>query len=167
MDVQDGTFAAGHFGLHVFGGSASYQNVNVSGAVPADLVTSSVVNEVFRKSVYTANQVNGEPVTVRDANEASDQKWTFVPTGDEAGSYSIRTASGQALDLNTGQNVIQLYSYLGFNNQRWIIQKNMDGSAAILSVHNHLALAVSEDGLGLTLAAMQAGADAQKWYLDF
>ncbi|WP_342447495.1 GH32 C-terminal domain-containing protein [Paenibacillus ihuae] len=167
MDVHDGTFAAGHFGLHVFGGSASYQNVNVSGAVPASLMTSSVVNEVFRKSVYAANQVNGEPVTVSDTHEASDQKWTFVPTGDEAGSYSIRTASGQALDLNTERNVIQLYSYLGYNNQRWIIQKNMDGSAVILSVHNHLALAVSEDGLSLTLAAIQPGADAQKWYLDF
>ncbi|CAH1212628.1 hypothetical protein PAECIP111892_03788 [Paenibacillus auburnensis] len=167
MDVQDGTFAAGHFGLHVFGGAASFQNVNISGAVPANLITSSVVNEGFRKALYTANQVNGEPVTVSDTHEATDQKWTFVPTGDEAGSYSIRTASGQALDLNTERNVIQLYSYLGYNNQRWIIQKNMDGSAAILSVHNHLALAVSEDGLSLTLAAVQPGADAQKWSLDF
>lgn len=167
IDVKDGTFAAGHFGLHVFGGAASYQNVNVSGAAPADLMTSSVVNEALRKSVYAASPVNGEAVTVRDAAEASDQEWTFVPTGDEAGSYSIRTTSGQALDLNTEQNVIQLYSYLGYDNQRWLIRKNEDGSAAILSVHNHQALAVSADGLKLTLETPEAGAAAQKWHLKF
>lgn len=167
MDVRDGTFADGHFGLHVFGGTASYQNVNVSGAVPAKLEASSLVNEAARKSLYTGSQVNGEPVTVKAADAASDQKWIFVPTGDEAGSYSIRTASGQALDLNTGQNVIQLYSYLGYNNQRWIIQKNEDGSAAILSVHNHLALTVSADGLSVSLAAPQADAADQKWQLGF
>ncbi|WP_347231137.1 GH32 C-terminal domain-containing protein [Paenibacillus sp. DMB5] len=167
MDVQDGTFAEGHFGLHVFGGTASYQNVNVSEAVPAKLQASSLVNEASRKSLYTDSLTNGEPVTVKAADEASDQKWIFVPTGDEAGSYSIRTASGQALDLNTGQNVIQLYSYLGYNNQRWILQRNEDGSVAILSVHNHLALTVSADGSVVSLAAPQAGAADQKWQLGF
>ncbi|WP_342562922.1 GH32 C-terminal domain-containing protein [Paenibacillus sp. FSL R7-0345] len=167
MDVQDGTFAEGHFGLHVFGGTASYQNVNVSGAVPAKLEASSLVNEASRKSLYTGSLTNGEPVTVKAAGAASDQKWIFVPTGDEAGSYSIRTASGQALDLNTGQNVIQLYSYLGYDNQRWIIRRNEDGSAAILSLHNHLALTVSADGSGVSLAAPQAGAAGQKWKLSF
>jgi levanbiose-producing levanase len=165
MDVRDGTFAAGHFGLHVFGGSASYQNVIVSGAAPANLMTSSVVNEAARKSIYTANPVNGEPVTVRDANEASDQQWVFVPTGDEAGSFSMRTASGQALDLDTGHNTIQLYTYLGYDNQRWIISRNGDGSAAILSVHSHQALAVSEDGMSLTLEPHQVGETRQQWHI--
>ncbi|MRN52165.1 GH32 C-terminal domain-containing protein [Paenibacillus monticola] len=167
MDVRDGTFTAGHFGLHVFGGSASYQNVNVSGAAPANLMTSSVVNEAARKSLYTANPADGEPVTVRDAEEASDQEWTFVPTGDEAGSFSIRTVSGQTLDLDTGNNKIQLYTYLGYNNQRWIISKNEDGSAVILSAHNHMAMAVSEDGKSLTLEPPQIGETRQQWHIMF
>lgn len=167
IDLKDGTFAAGHFGLHVFGGAVSYQNVHVNGAAAENLMTSSLVNETFRKSIYTANPVKGEAVTVRDANEISDQKWIFVPTGDDADSYSIRTASGQALDLNTEHNSIQLYAYLGYNNQRWIIHKNGDGSAAILSVHNQLALAVSEDGSKLTLEAPQTGEARQKWHIKF
>jgi len=109
IDLQDGTFAEGHFGLNVFGGYASYQNVNVSGEAAANLTTSSLVNAELQKSIYTANLANGEAVTLKDANVVSDQKWVFVPTGDEDDSYSIRTTAGQALDLDTGQNKIQLY----------------------------------------------------------
>lgn len=167
MDLQDGTFASGHFGLHVFGGAVSYQNVNISSAAPADLPTTTLVNEALQRSIYTANSVNGEAVTVQEANEASDQRWVFVPTGDEAGSFSIRTASGQSLDLDTGQNQIQLYTYLGYNNQRWILSRNEDGSAAILSVHNHMALAVSEDGLSLTLESPQVNEIRQQWLITF
>ncbi|UQZ33359.1 beta-fructosidase [Paenibacillus sp. PK3_47] len=167
MDLQDGTFASGYFGLHVFGGTVSYQNVNVSGAAPAELQTTALVNKASNKSVYSARQVNGEAVTVREANEASDQRWVLVPTGDEAGSFSIRTASGQALDLDTGQNKIQLYTYLGYNNQRWIISRNEDGSAAILSAHHQMALAVTEDGTGLTLEPPRTGESRQQWHFVF
>ncbi|MNY45827.1 Ricin-type beta-trefoil lectin domain protein [compost metagenome] len=103
---------------------------------------------------------------MRNANEATDQKWVFVPTGDEAGSYSIRTTAGQALDLDTGQNRIQLYSYLGYNNQRWIIRKNEDGSAAIISAHQHLALAISGDGSKLTLEEYRTDEMRQKWRIN-
>lgn len=151
MDLKDGTFAEGHFGLHVFGGSVSYQNVNVTGGKPTKLRVSSLVNVAFQKSIYTARLANGEAVSVQDANEASDQKWVFVPTGDDAGSYSIRTTSGQALDLDAEHNKIQLYSYLGYNNQRWIVHKNRDGSVVIISVYHNRALTISEDGSKLTL----------------
>ncbi|MHB0863039.1 GH32 C-terminal domain-containing protein [Paenibacillus sp. SEL3] len=151
MDLKDGTFAEGHFGLHVFGGSVSYQNVNVTGGKPAKLRVSSLVNVAFQKSIYTARLANGEAVSVQDANEAADQKWVFVPTGDDAGSYSIRTTSGQALDLDAEHNKIQLYSYLGYNNQRWIVHKNRDGSVVIISVYHNRALTISEDGSKLTL----------------
>ncbi|MGN7764337.1 GH32 C-terminal domain-containing protein [Paenibacillus sp. 22594] len=166
MDLKDGTFAEGHFGLHVFGGYASYQNVNMTGGEPANLMISSLVNAAFQKSIYTANLVNGEAVNVQGANEASDQKWVFVPTGDEAGSYSIRTSSGQALDLDTEHNTLQLYPYLGYNNQRWIVNKNEDGSVAILSVRHNMALAISEDGSKLTLEDFQTDKMRQKWKLS-
>ncbi|MBT2287634.1 GH32 C-terminal domain-containing protein [Paenibacillus albidus] len=166
MDLKDGTFAEGHFGLHVFGGYASYQNVNVTRAEPAELMTSSLVNAAFQKSVYTDKLANGEAVNVRNADEAYDQKWVFVPTGDEAGSYSIRTTAGQALDLDTEQNKIQLYSYLGYNNQRWIVRKNEDGSVTILSVHHNRVLALSEDGSKLTLEAAQTDEMRNRWKID-
>lgn len=81
IDLQDGTFAEGRFGLHVFGGYVSYQNVNVSGETPANLTTSSLVNAKLQKSLYTANLANGEAVTLKDANDSTDQKWVIVPTG--------------------------------------------------------------------------------------
>lgn len=165
IDLQDGTFAEGRFGLHVFGGYASYQNVNVSGETPADLYTSSLVNAELQKSLYTANLANGEAVTLKAANEFTDQKWVFVPTGDDAGSYSIRTTAGQALDLDTGQNKIQLYPYLGYNNQRWIFHKNDDGTVSIISAHHKKALEVSADGSTLSLSELDPTLDRQKWVI--
>ncbi|TDL69219.1 DUF1080 domain-containing protein [Paenibacillus amylolyticus] len=165
IDIMDGTFAEGHFGLHVFGGSASYQNVNVSNSEPANLIKSSLVNATTQKSIYTVNLVNGEPVTLQDASAASVQKWIFVPTGDEVGSYSIRTTAGQTLDLDIGQNKLQLYHYLGYNNQRWVLHENKDGSVHITSVHHQKALEVSEDGTELLLSELDPSLDRQKWIL--
>ncbi|MFI2856245.1 GH32 C-terminal domain-containing protein [Paenibacillus sp. JSM ZJ436] len=165
IDLQDGTFAEGHFGLHVFGGHASYQNVNVSGEAPAHLTTTRLVNAGQQKSIYTANLANGEAVVLKEANAASDQKWILVPTGDDAGSYSIRTTAGQALDLDTGQNKLQLYHYLGYNNQRWILHKHDDGTVNIISVHHRKALGVSEDGTALLLNELDPALDRQRWIL--
>ncbi|GAA3334471.1 hypothetical protein GCM10020331_102550 [Ectobacillus funiculus] len=102
MDLRDGTFAEGHFGLNVFGGQASYQNVNVSNVSEANLAVTSFTNVATGKAIYTANSQNGEPVTAADADKAT--RWVLIPTGDEYGSYSIRTEGGKALDLDTGQN---------------------------------------------------------------
>lgn len=165
IDIMDGTFAEGHFGLNVFGGSASYQNVNVSNSEPVNITKSSLVNTATQKSIYTVNLVNGEPVTLQDASAASVQKWVFVPTGDEEGSYSIRTTAGQTLDLDIGQNKLQLYHYLGYNNQRWVLHENKDGSVHITSAHHQKALEVSEDGTELFLSELNPSLDRQKWIL--
>ncbi|MBD7967387.1 GH32 C-terminal domain-containing protein [Paenibacillus sp. Sa2BVA9] len=165
IDLMDGAFAEGHFGLNVFGGYASYQNVNVSGEEPANLMTSSLVNRVSKKSIYTANLANGEVVSLTDT-AADDQKWVFVPTGDEVGSYSIRTTAGQALDLDTGQNKIQLYHYLGYNNQRWLLHKNDDGTVNITSVYHQKALEVSEDDATLLLNDLDPTLVRQKWVIS-
>ncbi|MDT9717887.1 GH32 C-terminal domain-containing protein [Paenibacillus sp. ClWae2A] len=165
IDIMDGTFAEGHFGLHVFGGSASYQNVNVSNGEPANITKSSLVNVATQKSIYTVNLVDGEHVTLQDASATSVQKWVFVPTGDEAGSYSIRTTAGQTLDLDIGQNKLQLYHYLGYNNQRWVLHENKDGSVHITSAYHQKALEVSEDGTELFLSELNPSLDRQKWIL--
>lgn len=160
MDVQDGTFAEGHFGLNVFGGQASYQNVNVSNTSKANLVATSFTNIETGKAIYTAHSQNGEPVTAADADKATN--WILIPTGDEHGSYSIRTEGGKALDLDTGQNKIQLYNYLGYNNQRWIITKNDNGTVRITSVHNGKALEISGEGI-LTLNGLNPDLERQQW----
>lgn len=85
-----------------------------------------------------------------------------MPTGDDAASYSIRTTAGQALDLDTGQNKIQLYPYLGYNNQRWIFLKNDDGTVSIISAHHRKALEVSADGSTLSLSEFDPALDRQK-----
>lgn len=163
INLQDGTFAEGHFGLNVFGGQASYQNVNVSNLSSADLTVTSFTNKVLGKALYTAKSENGEPVTITDADKATE--WTLIPTGDEYGSYSIRTEGGKAVDLDTGQNKIQLYNYLGYNNQRWILTKNENGTVTITSVHNGRALEISEEGF-LTLNDSNPGLERQQWTLS-
>ncbi|MEH7481822.1 GH32 C-terminal domain-containing protein [Neobacillus drentensis] len=163
MDLQDGTFPEGHFGLNVFGGQAYYQNVNVSNMSESNLTVTSFTNMATGKAIYTANSQNGEPVTVADADNAIN--WTLIPTGDDYGSYSIRTEAGKAIDLDTGQNKIQLYNYLGYNNQRWIITKNDNGTARITSVHNGKALEISGEGI-LTLNDLNLNLERQQWTLS-
>ncbi|MFT8321622.1 MAG: GH32 C-terminal domain-containing protein [Bacillus sp. (in: firmicutes)] len=163
MDVQDGTFADGHFGLNVFGGQASYQNVMVSNKEEANLTVTSFTNKSAGKALYTAKSQNGEPVTIAEAALAT--KWVLIPTGDEYGSYSIRTQGGKALDLNTAENKIQLYNYLGYNNQRWNISKNDNGTVSITSVHHGKALEMAEDG-SLTLNDSEPSLDRQQWILS-
>ncbi|MBI0578649.1 GH32 C-terminal domain-containing protein [Neobacillus cucumis] len=162
IDLQDGTFAEGHFGLNVFGGQATYQNVNVSNLSEAKLTVTSFTNLSTGKAIYTAMSQNGEPVTVADTDKAT--KWILIPTGDEYGSYSIRTEGGKALDLDTGQNKIQLYTYLGYNNQRWIITKNDNGTVRITSVHNGRAIEISKEGI-LKLNDVNPDSERQQWTL--
>ncbi|MFX3634010.1 MAG: GH32 C-terminal domain-containing protein [Candidatus Pristimantibacillus sp.] len=163
IDIQDGTFAEGHFGVNVFGGQASYQNVLANNRQEASLTSAVFLNEATGKSLYAASGQNGEPVTIH-AGEGTN--WVLVPTGDEYGSYSIRAEGGKALDLNTGQNTIQLYHYLGYNNQRWIVERNTNGTATITSLHNGKALEVSADSTTLTLNDPIAGLDRQQWKMS-
>ncbi|GLX66230.1 hypothetical protein MU1_05740 [Paenibacillus glycanilyticus] len=163
IDVQDGTFPEGHFGVNVFGGQVSYQNVMAANREDAVLSSAILTNEANGKSLFVKGQQNGEPVSLQAEGVAT---WTFIPTGDEQGSYSIRTVGGKTLDLNTGQNTIQLYSYLGYNNQRWIVSPNANGTVTITSVHNGKALAVSEDGSAITLSDVQAGLAQQEWRMQ-
>lgn len=166
IDLNDGTFAEGHFGVNVFGGRASYQNVFVTGASEAQLDTVTIINAGSGKRLSAVLSQNGEAVTIGDADEAAFQSWVLVPTGDERGSYSIRTTGGKALDLNTGQNKLQLYTYLGYDNQRWTIAKNEDGTVTIANVNNGKVLEVSEDGTQLLLNELQPDSDRQKWRLQ-
>ncbi|MFD1956631.1 GH32 C-terminal domain-containing protein [Paenibacillus thailandensis] len=163
IDVMDGTFAEGHFGVNVFGGQAVYQNVQATDRQEAGLTSAVLSNEASGRSLYAAENQNGEPVTV---HRESLTAWVFVPTGDEHGSYSIRMEGGKALDLNTSENKIQLYDYLGYNNQRWVVKRNENGTATITSVHNGKALEVSEDGTALALNDPIAGLDRQQWSMS-
>ncbi|WP_223829538.1 GH32 C-terminal domain-containing protein [Paenibacillus arenilitoris] len=166
IDLNDGTFAEGHFGINVFGGRASYRNVYVKGASEAQLDTAAIINAGSDKRLSAALSQNGEAVTVGDEDEAAFQSWVLVPTGDEQGSYSIRTTEDEALDLDTGRNKLQLYTYLGYENQRWSIAENEDGTVTIANLNNGKVLEVSEDGTQLLLNEHQPDSDRQKWRLQ-
>jgi levanase len=163
IDIKDGTFEEGHFGVNVFGGQASYQHVNVSHITEANLTTTTFTNKATGQFIYTAKSENGEPVTV--AKSESPMNWTLIPTGDEYHSYSIRTEGGKALDYDTGQNKVQLYDYLGYLNQRWILTKNENGTVRILSVHNGKALEISGEGQ-LTLSEWKPDDQRQQWVVS-
>lgn len=163
MDIKDGTFADGHFGVNVFGGQASYQHVNVSHMTEAHLTTTSFTNKATGQIIFTAKSENGEPVTVATAE--TPMNWTLIPTGDEYNSYSIRTESGKALDYDTGQNKVQLYDYLGYQNQRWILTKNENGTVRMISAHNGKALEISGEGQ-LTLSDWEPDEQGQQWVVS-
>ncbi|MGG4479263.1 GH32 C-terminal domain-containing protein [Paenibacillus illinoisensis] len=168
MDVQDGTFAEGHFGVHTFGGSASFQHVNAYDIKKAALETVIIRSAELPVALQAMQSQAGEVVTAGNEKdgEASSYAWILVPTGDDSGSYSIRTVSGVSLDWDVGQNRIQLYPYLGYPNQRWNISKNDDGTVSITSVHNGSALRVSEDGTKLMMEDFHADDKYQKWTLE-
>lgn len=67
--------------------------------------------------------------------------------------------------MDTGQNRIQLYTYLGYNNQRWRVERQEDDTVTILSVHDGRAIAVRADGMGLEMNEPDAGSDRQRWRL--
>ncbi|MNU72397.1 Levanase precursor [compost metagenome] len=164
VDLKDGTFAEGQFGVNVFGGQAYYQNVMATHTSGAGLTKVHIKNENSGKSLQYENSINGAPVAVTDDDaNSTNQDWVFVPVGD--GTYSIRNIDDRALDLDTGQNRIQLYNYLGFDNQRWTKSENADGTVTILSAHNGKALEVSEDGTQLQLGEVVPGSSRQKWRL--
>jgi levanbiose-producing levanase len=165
IDLQDGTFAEGHFGVHVFGGSASFQNVNAIHTKTADLEQVMIRNAGRPVVIYAVPSKGGEVIKVADEAENASRsfKWVLVPTGDDSGSYSIRTLSGMSLDWDVGQNRIQLYSYLGYANQRWNISKNEDGTMRITCAHNGHALGVSESGSELVIGEPHQESEYQKW----
>jgi levanbiose-producing levanase len=165
IDLQDGTFAEGHFGVHVFGGSASFQNVNAIHTKTADLEQVMIRNAGRPVVIYAVPSEGGEVIKVADEAENASRsfKWVLIPTGDDSGSYSIRTLSGMSLDWDVGQNRIQLYSYLGYANQRWNISKNEDGTMRITSAHNGHALGVSESGSELVIGEPHQESEYQKW----
>lgn len=168
IDLRDGTFAEGHFGVNVFGGAAYYQNVNATHLRPADLRKTSFMSAATKKFLYAAKPQNGEPVTLGDPDSGAvaPQTWVLVPTGDEQGSYSIRTSEGKTLDYDTGQNKLQLYDYLGYDNQRWLVRENGDGTVTIVSMHLQKALEASKDGGQLFLSDLNLANEHQKWQVE-
>ncbi|WP_308737394.1 GH32 C-terminal domain-containing protein [Paenibacillus sp. PCH8] len=165
MNIQDGTFAEGHFGVHVFGGSASFQHVNATHRKQAELEQVIIRNAGRPVVIRAVPSEEGEGIKVAgEAENVSEGfQWVMVPTGDESGSYSIRTLNGMALDWDVGQNRIQLYSYLGYANQRWHIAKNEDGTMRITSAHNGDALGIAEDGSNLVMDELRQENEVQKW----
>ncbi|WP_228552277.1 GH32 C-terminal domain-containing protein [Gracilibacillus salitolerans] len=163
INIKDGTFAEGHFGLNVFGGRATYQNVKISNVTEADLMETSFINSHTGQTIYAATSNNGELVTVGKEDELTN--WTLIPTGDEHDSYSIRNEEGKTIDLDTGENKIQLYDYLGYDNQRWIIKENENATVSIISVFNSQAMEVTEEG-ELTLQEYDPSKLHQQWTLS-
>lgn len=101
---------------------------------------------------------------MKESTGTGNPLWVLVPTGEDD-TYSIRTPEGKALDVDTGQNRIQLYTYLGYNNQRWRVERQEDDTVTIRSVYDGRAIAVRADGSGLEMNEPDAGSDRQRWRL--
>ncbi|WP_172253723.1 GH32 C-terminal domain-containing protein [Saccharibacillus deserti] len=163
IDVQDGTFASGQFGLHAFGGQASFQNARITHASAAKLESFALINRESARVLAVSAPARGSAVDLRQAEKRGNPLWTAVPTGLADGSVSLRTPEGQALDLDTGRGTLQIYDYLGYDNQRWIIRKK-GGQTFLLNAANGLAL-TSGSGGGPSLSAYDPDNRAQQWKL--
>lgn len=163
VDLMDGTFAEGSFGLHVFGGQALFQNAYVRDISDANLMETQFVNAGIDKALHAESSRNGDLVTIQDPDGSIRQRWVLVPDG--KGMYSIRTKEGKALDLDTGQDRLQLYDYLGYDNQRWRLEDRGDGTVTIVSAHNDRVLEISEDGIKLQLGEPSPDQPRQSWRL--
>ncbi|MEJ8306355.1 GH32 C-terminal domain-containing protein [Saccharibacillus sacchari] len=164
IDVRDGTFAEGRFGLHAFGGQASFQQVRVKRDAPAKLDAYAMVSRESGLTLAAAGSARGSAVGLKSLDAPERPRWTLVPTGSGDGSFSLRTEQGQALDLDTGRGTLQLYDYLGYDNQRWLLRKQ--GSRTfVLNAANGLAL-TSASGGALTLTTYDPANAAQSWKLD-
>ncbi|WP_082210199.1 GH32 C-terminal domain-containing protein [Paenibacillus durus] len=161
IDVDDDTFRQGTFGVNVFGGDAYYQNVNVSDTIPADDTLYSFVNAGTGAALTADSQSSLAKLKALPQQETINQYWSYYPIKNNT--YTIRTGeSGKSLDWDTGANTIQLYAYLGYDNQRWLVHNNADGTITILSKFKpDKALEAREDGtVGLENAN---GSALQKW----
>ncbi|OWR30910.1 beta-fructosidase [Saccharibacillus sp. O23] len=163
IDVRDGTFAEGRFGLHAFGGRAAFQNVEVSRAKPAKLRSFPILNESSGRALAAAGKERGSVVGLTTIGSDAPL-WTAVPTGSPDCSFSLRTPEGSALDLDVGRSTIQLYDYLGYDNQRWLLRKDTRGTVKIVNVSGGLALTEAADG-SLKPEPVRQGNRAQQWKL--
>lgn len=121
------------------------------------------VNAGIDKALHAESSRNGDLVTIQDPDGSIRQRWVLVP--DRKGMYSIRTKEGKALDLDTGQDRLQLYDYLGYDNQRWRLEDRGDGTVTIVSAHNDRVLEISEDGIKLQLGEPSPDQPRQSWRL--
>ncbi|WP_025700237.1 GH32 C-terminal domain-containing protein, partial [Paenibacillus forsythiae] len=146
IDVEDDTYRQGAFGVNVFGGDAYYQNVNVTGATPTDESLYRFVNAGTGAALAVDSQSSLARLRALPLQESVNQYWSYYPVKNEA--YTIRAGeSGKSLDWDTGANTVQLYAYLGFDNQRWLVRDNADGTITILSKFKpDQALEAREDG---------------------
>lgn len=161
LDVQDGTFASGQVGLHAFGGRASFQNARLTRTSAAKLDRFALINRESALALAPSGAARGSAVGLQQSEPKTAPLWTAVPTGDAAGSVSLRTPAGQALDLDIGRGTLQLYDYLGYDNQRWIVRKK-GGQTFLLNAANGLALTSGSGGKPI-LTEYDPDNRAQQW----
>ncbi|WP_223067883.1 GH32 C-terminal domain-containing protein [Paenibacillus caui] len=165
IDLQNGTYNQGQFGLNVFDGTIYYQNVNVTGMTAVDSRVYRLANELGGLVLGAESQDNFSRVLVQQDTSAEEQRWVYFEV--EEGVYTIRNAiSGKSLDWDTGQNRIQLYPYLGYDNQRWKMIPHEDGTVSIVSKRDEsMALEAAGDGT-VFLQARDDSRASQRWKLQ-
>lgn len=157
IDINDVTFAKGYFGLNVFGGKASYQNVIATAAEPLQEKVYKIVNPSSGKVLEADNGTNGARVRIQTDSGADSQKWYVEEAAD--GTFTIRGAfSGKALDASGSDNGshLQIWRNFGFGNQRWTMPENEDGTIGIVAVN-------SGKGLDVDSGSTEAGTAVQLW----
>ncbi|MBW5449249.1 DUF1080 domain-containing protein [Cohnella sp. CFH 77786] len=165
IDVTDYTYRQGYFGLNVFGGKAYYQNVNVTNATPIDSKVYRFVNMSSSQVLGVDDQNNSTRVKVQQPDKKSiNQNWIYYKIADDV--YTIRSASSdKSLDWDMGQNIVQLYPYLNYDNQRWFLIEHEDGTVTIVSKSDP-GKALEAEADGTVKLADRNDHDNQRWRIE-
>lgn len=165
IHLIDDTYSQGYFGLNVFGGYVYYQNTIVTGGTLPDTRKYSLTSAADGRALGVDSQDNFARLKSVVYSGENNEQWVIVPLAN--GDSSIRSvSSGKALDWDTGQNIIQLYPYLGYDNQRWQLIANENGTYSIISKKNpELALKANVTG-DIALVAKDVTDSSQQWRMQ-
>ncbi|TCO62117.1 RICIN domain-containing protein [Actinocrispum wychmicini] len=114
-----------------------------------------------------ARNANGNLVKAERANNNAAQVWSLEAQGGDV--YVLKngaTGYSKALDLDTGNGKVQVWTYGGGANQRWkIVGGGPDGTVSIINTQTWGCLSTGSLGQGLSVQPCHDWA-SQYWYLD-
>lgn len=173
LDVTDASTSIGA-PVHVYNKSfscAQKWSVNTVGSGLYEIRSSC--SDLVLDVVDGTVSLPGSSVQVYTANQSNAQKWNFakLPSSTIAsGTYSLKTKSGLALDITGGSKTdgtpVQLYTANQSNAQKWVFQKQLDGSYAIYNPGSgkYLDLAGANTSRGSSIQLYSGnGSCAQRW----
>jgi len=145
------------------------RGVDVSGAVSVPN-TKGASNWVSVTGAVTLAAGSQTLTLVQDA-PGYDLNWMKFGTAAPAGALLngkyklLNQSTGDALDLDTSKSTLQLYKFLGFDNQQWTLQNVGAGVYRVANAHDNRVLGASGEAGGAVTIGDDQNTPGQRWTL--